>query len=335
MTSPITSLVVVALVLCVARFAVAADDSAGKSSGASNVIAEEKDGVITVKANDRVVLRYRGTPGGMPDGYEPAFLRGGYIAEVYSPAGTLVSDDYPPDHKHHHGIWSPWTKTKFEGRDVDFWNMGQKKGKVEPVSFGETWSKDAKAGFRAKHKMIDLSAPGGPKAAIDETWEVTVLAPVKTAGGKDANVFDLVITQTTSSDGPLVLPKYHYGGLGLRGARDWDGKDGIRFLTSEGVTDRIKANETRAKWSHVNGDVAGKEAGISILCHPDNYRFPQPIRIHPSEPFFCYAPSQLGEWSIEPGKPYVAKYRFVVTDGGVPDAKAIEGWWAEYAKSAK
>jgi hypothetical protein len=108
---------------------------------------------------------------------------------------------------------------------------------------------------------------------------------------------------------------------------------GTRFLTSEGKT-RENGNETRAKWCYVGGDVDGKPAGIAILCHPDNFRFPQPVRIHPDEPFFCFAPSQLGDWKIEPGKPYGAKYRFVVTDGE-PDAKEIERLWRDYAEPVK
>ena len=302
----------------------------GFAAGAGPIAAEEKDGGVTVSAGGREILRYRGEPGGMPADFDKSFLRGGYIERVYTPSGVLVSDDYPPDHKHHHGIWSPWTKTKFEGRDVDFWNMGQKKGKVEPVSFGDVWHKPGSAGFSAKHRMVDLSAPGGSKTAVDERWDVTVYAPKY--GEPPAHVFDLVITQTTASDSPLILPKYHYGGLGFRGARSWNGEKNLRLLTSEGETDRVKANETRAKWAHVGGDVDGKPAGIAILCHPENFRAPQPIRIHPKEPFLCYAPSQLGDWKIEPGKPYVAKYRFVVSDGK-PDAKQIEKWWEEYAKA--
>jgi hypothetical protein len=336
MTHPIPQILLIAVVLCAGSLAAAAADRAGQP--AADVVAEKKDGVITVRAGERVVLRYRGEPGGMPAGFEPEFLRGGYISEVYTPSGVLVSDDYPPDHKHHHGIWSPWTKTKFEGRDVDFWNMGQKKGTVEPVSFGETWSKDGAAGFRARHRMVDLTAPGGRKAAVDEQWDVTVRAPATGAGGRPAHVFDLVITQTCAGDSPLELPKYHYGGLGFRGHRQWYGEDNCRFLTSEGKT-RENGNETRAKWCHVGGDVDGREgkpsaAGIAILCHPDNFRFPQPVRLHPKEPFFCYAPSQLGDWKIEPGKPYVARYRFVVQDGP-PDAKEIERMWEEYAAGGK
>ncbi|GIT77905.1 MAG: hypothetical protein Ct9H300mP32_2870 [Verrucomicrobiota bacterium] len=41
---------------------------------------------------------------------------------------TGITDDYPHNHKHHHGIWFPWTNTIFEGRKPDFWNMGNGTG---------------------------------------------------------------------------------------------------------------------------------------------------------------------------------------------------------------
>ena len=294
-----------------------------------------KDGVLSVVVTREFkpseVLRYQAAKSPLPAGYEPQLQRGGYIHPVFTPRGVPVTDDYPPNHKHHHGIWSPWTKTVFEGRAPDFWNMGEKKGTVKVVGEPEVWSAGVYAGFRTAHRMIDLTAPGGPKPAIDEQWDVTAYA--SRMGGLESNVFDLVITQTTASDSPLALPKFHYGGLGFRGHRQWDGKPNCKFLTSEGKT-RENGNETRAKWCHVGGLVDGKPAGVAILCHPDNFRFPQPVRLHPDEPFFCFAPSQLGDWSIEPGKPYVAKYRFVVSDGE-PDAAEIERLWRDYASPVK
>ena len=46
-------------------------------------------------------------------------------------AGRVITGDYPPDHIHHHGVWFAWTKTEFEGRHPDFWNMGDGTGTVE------------------------------------------------------------------------------------------------------------------------------------------------------------------------------------------------------------
>ena len=70
--------------------------------------------------------------------------------------------------------------------------------------------------------------------------------------------------------------------------------------------------------------------GIAILGHPDNFRAPQPMRLHPTEPFFCFAPQQLGDMEIAAGKPYISRYRFVVADGA-PDRAELERIWNDYA----
>ena len=90
-------------------------------------------------------------------------------------------------------------------------------------------------------------------------------------------------------------------------------------------------NETRGRWCHVGGLIDGALYGVAVLGHPDNFRAPQPMRLNPNDPFFCYAPSQLGDWEITPGKPYVSRYRFIVADGG-PDKVEIERHWNDYAK---
>jgi hypothetical protein len=304
------------------------EEGGGDGGNAAPVEASRDGDRITYSAGGKEILQYQGGKTPLPAGYEPEYQRGGYIFPLYTPNGKLVADDYPPRHKHHHGVWSPWTATKFEGRTPDFWNMGQKTGTVEFVGIDAAWSGAVVGGFAARHRMVDLSAKPKPKPAIDETWNVRVYRPM--TGSRPMYVFDWMSTQTCASDSPLVLPKYHYGGLGYRGSRQWEDKSNCIFLTSEGK-DRSNGNETTGKWCWIGGKVDGQMAGVAILCHPDNFRFPQPMRLNPDEPFFCFAPSQGGDWRIEPGKPYVARYRFIVADGPA-DAKEIERLWNDYAK---
>jgi hypothetical protein len=289
-------------------------------------------GKLKISNGGKAILDYQAEASDLPrEDIKPLFRRGGYLHPVTTPSGKVVTDDYPPNHIHHHGIWFPWTKTEFEGRSPDFWNMGLAKGKVDFSSLGESWSGPVHGGFVTRHRFVDLTATE-PKVALNETWEVRVY---KTGmSGKAAWIFDLVSTQECASSSPLILPQYYYGGLGFRGNWQWNGKDKTFFLTSEGETDRVKANETRGRWCHIGGTVDGQLTGIAILCHPDNFRAPQPMRLHPSEPFFCYAPSQLGQWEITPGKPYISRYRFVVHDGP-PDKTELDRLWNDYAHPAE
>src|SRR5207244_6787804 len=138
----------------------------------------------------------------LPAGYDSALQRGGYVHPLLTPSGTIVTDDYPPKHKHHHGVWSPWTKTRFEGRSPDFWNMGEKTGTVEFVDFGPSWGGPIAAGFSAKHRFVDLGAKPDPKAALDETWNVGVYRPFQ--GIPAYHVYDLISTQTCPVGRPLL-----------------------------------------------------------------------------------------------------------------------------------
>jgi hypothetical protein len=184
--------------------------------------------------------------------------------------------------------------------------------------------------------MIDMSADP-EKPAINETWHVTVYAPI--AAPKPCYIFDLQIDQECATQSPLLLPKYHYGGLGFRGHRQWttDKKDPSKnncfFLTSEGK-DRSNGNETKGRWCHISGVTDGTLIGVAILDHPSNFRSPQPMRLNPTEPFFCFAPSQDGDWEIAPGKGYTARYRFIVADGG-PDKDLIERLYNDWANPPK
>ncbi|MGI9182687.1 MAG: PmoA family protein [Longimicrobiaceae bacterium] len=294
---------------------------------APGVQAQRGEGAVTLAVAGQPVLRYNASETPLPGPeVDPVFRRGGYIHPVHTPAGKIITDDYPPNHLHHHGIWAAWTRTVFEGRELDFWNMGDRKGTVEPVSLDTTWSGSVHAGFRARHRYLDLTAPS-PRGALDETWTVH-LYNVQ-GSGRPYRIFDLEVVQTTASSSVLLLPEYHYGGVGFRGRREWNGEENTFFLTSEG-RDRSDGHGTRARWCHIGGFVEGALAGVGILGHPENFRFPQHMRIHPTEPFFNWAPSQAGDWAIQPGQPYIARYRFVVYDGA-PDAGQLDRLWNDYA----
>jgi methane monooxygenase PmoA-like len=181
-------------------------------------------GRLHITADGRPVLDYR-LKGELPRAdMKPSFLRAGYIHPAYTPAGRVVTDDYPGDHPHQDGIFFGWTKTEFEGRHPDFWNIGDGTGKIELDALENTWSGPVHGGFEARLRYVDLSGPA-PKAALQELWKVTAYR---------AGMFDLVSTQQCVTDSPLLLPEYRYGGLGIRGHREWKNKENVSFLTSEG-----------------------------------------------------------------------------------------------------
>jgi hypothetical protein len=309
------------------------NDNPGKVLG--NV--KGQDGV-TMSIDGREVLNYRTDKKRKPrPEISDDILSAGYLHPVRSPSGAIVTGDYPANHPHHHGIWTPYTKAIFQGRTTDFWNMQNKKGRVDGAGygFGSLFGKPGDAcpvyeKLDAMTGMVDLTGPKETTALWD-SWSL-LLYDIPDAP-KPMHVFDLTTEQACATNDPLELPQYHYGSFGLRGPEAWDGKDGARFLTSEGITDRKKGDGTRARWCYLGGKTSAGLSGTAVLGFPDNFRFPMPLRLHPDMPYFSIVPQKLGPFSIEPGKPYVTRYRFVVTDGE-PDAKLFDACWNSLAHPA-
>lgn len=296
---------------------------------AADISAEKLGSALHFAIEGKSICDYQMEPGNVPEGVNENFMHGAHLHPIYSPSGRLVTGNHQPDHPWQRGVWLAWTKTQFGESHPDFWNMG-KDGKITAeVRFerlDKVWS-GAQSGFISQHGFLDHSHTPNQKV-LNETWEVRVAQ--ETLDGTLTNVIDLISSQTCAGEKPLKLPQYHYGGLGVRGNPLWNPVDAVTMLTSEGH-DRKTGDSTKAKWVHIGGDVDGAPTGMAVLIHPSNFRFPQPLRLNPKNPQLCIAPSQDGDWSIEPGKPYVSKYRMLVFDGK-PDAKWIEAQWYSYSK---
>ncbi|WP_239492828.1 PmoA family protein [Luteitalea sp. TBR-22] len=301
-------------------------EPAMRPARADRVTATRDVSHVRVAVDGRPAFTYVGEPGPLPRGVDEVFTRGGYIHPVTTPSGRRVTEDYPPNHRHHHGIWAAWTRTRFDGRSPDFWNMADRTGAVEFERLSRTWSGPLTAGFDTRHRYMDLSAPT-PTTVLLEDWRV--IAYAWPTSDRPWHVFDVEITQALTGGLPLDLPPYRYGGVGVRGRHDWDGADKAAVITSAGRT-RTTGHGTRATWMAMGGLVDGQRAGIAMLSHPDNVQSPQPVRIHPTEPFLNFAPQQAGALTLRPGEPFRLRYRFVVFDGA-PDAARLDALWQAWA----
>ena len=301
--------------------------AAGAPSAAGGVRVADDGKHLLVTVGGKPVLRYNHAMVPSPLPKHPGYARSGYIHPVYNPSGKVVTDDFNPDHAHQHGIMFAWRKTTFEGRHTNGWDQKARTGRVEHVKVEAFGGGPVFGFFAARMRQVDLTAPGGPKPVLDETWRVRI------ANFSSHFVFDIESTQTCAGDRPVTVEKCHYGGLMIRGHAAWHKRRDHDYLTSEGKTKR-DGNHTRPRWVDMHGPLDGRMTGVTIADHPGNFRFPQPVRLHPTMPYFCFTPATLGSFAIEPGKPYVSRYRFYVHDGGL-DPKAAERLWRDYADPPK
>lgn len=277
---------------------------------AASPIAMADDGKhVTLGDAERPVLRYQTAYVSSPKADAPWYGRSGFIHPVYTPSRRVVTDGFPSDHLHQHGLMFAWTSARIDGRKVDFWNSARKQGRVEHVA-----TTSANAGeIVVKLRHVDLTREK-PTPVITETWRITRVAHDR------YHVFDLESTQTNVHKSPIVIAKYHYGGMCVRGSGQWIGGK-FSMLTDEGKS-QANGNHTRPKWVAMHGKVDGENCGIAAIAHPNNFHAPQHVRLHPKMPYFCYAPMVAGEFKLNPGKPYVSRFRFVAFDGK-PNVEAL------------
>lgn len=304
------------------RYRLSASNAATAPAGGIRVVDDGRQ--IRVTSDGRPVLTYRCAVVPSPFPKEPYYAKSGYLHPLVSPAGKTLTDDFNPDHVHQHGIMFAWRKTTCEGSSSNGWDQKAGHGRVEHVKVEGCGSGPVFGYFTVRQQQVDLNVPGSPKPILQETWHVRVMR----LGAR--YVVDLESCQTCASPSPVTVDEYHYGGMMVRGSVEWAKRRDFDYLTSEGRTKK-DGNHTRPRWLDFCGAVGGADCGVLSLDHPANFRFPQPVRLHPTMPYFCFAPAVLGSFPIEPGKVFVSRYRFVAYDGRLSPADANQ-LWTDYAQ---
>ncbi len=288
-----------------------------------DVTLHNERGQIAIRVGSKPVLIYNMAVQEPPAGIDPIYRRSGYIYPLFDPAGRKVTDDFAPDHAHQHSLFYAWVNTSLEGRKIDFWNQHNKTGDVTHASLGSVDSGDVFAQFEVKLDHWDKTGDR-PLKVIAEEWRVRVYDL------DDYFIFDLESQQVNVTTSPLIIHEYRYGGMGTRGAREWFESSDSGFLTSEGKG-TIEGNHTRPVWVENFGKIEGEASGFTVMGRPGNFRFPQPVRLHPTKPYFVFAPMVVGEFELKPGRPYQTKYRFYV-HMGAPSPAVSERIWKDYSE---
>jgi len=287
-----------------------------------------KDGkTLKVTIGGKEVVQYNSAPVPPPEGVSSLYTRGAFIHPLYSPKGSVLTRINPPDHYHHMGIWNPWTHVLYKGDTIDFWNIGGGQATVRFSDYENTEENDVYASFKAWHDHVILpSETREEEVPMKELWDINVWNI-----GKDRWLIDFTSSLDIVTENPVTLLEYRYGGFGFRGTEQWN-TDNSYVLTSEGKT-RKDADATDARWAIVGGETDLGESGILFMGHPDNFNFPEPMRVWPENAqngignvFFSFSPTRDRDWPMATGKSNVLRYRMYVFDGELSPEKAETLW---------
>lgn len=296
--------------------------------------ADDTGKAIVLKRAGHGILQYNYAMSTVPEGIDPVFSRSGFIHPAYSPSGNVLTAIQPKDHRHHYGIWNPWTRIEYDGRMYDLWNLGDRQGTVRSRSVDATYCGDVCAGYAAtlSHYIFNDDKE---RVIMDETWDV------KAWNVADGFLWDFVSVLHPATDLPVLIKEYRYAGFGYRATEDWT-RDNSIMMTSEGKT-RGETDGTRARWIYVTGQCNGasQRSGMLFMSHPDGYNSPEPLRIWDEnanggrgDVFVNFAPTKNCDWKLSAGSRYTLRYRVFSYDGEMTQEKA-EALWTDFAYPPK
>lgn len=185
-----------------------------------------------------------------------------YFAHVKTPGGTQATRSHPPvegkdatDHATMHpGIWLAFGDLDGD----DFW---RNKASIEHLKFVEApRGGDSSASFVEEKRYV---AAGGQEVCRELfRWKLHALE-----GG-----FLVEWSSTFTSEREFYFGDQEEMGLGVRVATPLAEKSGGLLRDSEGRQKAKRIWSHAARWCDYRGSIGDHVVGMTILCHPDNFR---------------------------------------------------------------
>ncbi|MEZ4825186.1 MAG: DUF6807 family protein [Bacteroidia bacterium] len=114
------------------------------------------DDKITVSYSDKPVLSYQISTAFPADTLPAYYQRSGFIHPMYSPDGTVLSDDFPKGHTHQHAVFFAWVNAFWQGHKTDFWNQQHGEGTVRNSGVVESISGSVYGRFETQQEHLGI-----------------------------------------------------------------------------------------------------------------------------------------------------------------------------------
>jgi len=240
-------------------------------------------------------------------GFPEEMSRCCYLHPVYTPGGTVITDDFNKDHPHHRGISWMWPVVVVDGRTYDVWTVKDMKQRLVKWGARETAGKSARlevenGWFLGERKVVKedveiVTAPARDgRRRVDFTLRFEAVGdPVEIAGTPDG--------------------KKGFGGFCFRFAPRDGGPAATVITTDRGVMEKDGVF-SRHRWAQVSGSFQGRPAGGRIDDDPANPGYPGNGWLL-RHGFGFLNPSWPGveHFTLKPGVPLVLRYQVTLFSG--------------------
>jgi len=222
-----------------------------------------------------------------------------YVHPLYGLSGEVLTDDFPRDHYHHHGIFWTWPHVKIDGQEYDLWtDRGIKQRFVE-------WLSREGGPVAGVIGVENGWFVGDQKVMIERVW----ICAYKAAG--DARSIDLEFTWIPI-DKPITLwgaGGKSYGGLTVRFAPP-SSKDPSTVITVPSGRTTADLPDTPLAWADFTSkfDDQPTPSGAAVFVDPAHPDYPPTWLTRHYGPL-CVGWPGVNPKTFQPGTPIRLNYR--------------------------
>ncbi len=250
-------------------------------------------------------------------GVDPKYTQSCYIHPLFSLEGRPLTDDFPEDHFHHHGLFWTWPVVKTRGLSTSTWEPKLPRlrqhftrwlkrdaiGSSFILSAENVWKLDGKEVVAREIVTLRIHPADNLGREIDIELAIEAVGgPLELQGTPDQNK--------------------GYGGLCFRGAPMFTGGT---MTTDDGP---LKEDAVHApfRWA----DLSTAEAGVAIFVSPDHPEFPTKWMVRASYAGIINVSwPGLGSAVLRPGEPTSLRYRIYVHRGDA-EAGGVKAAYVRY-----
>ncbi len=245
-----------------------------------------------------------------------------YFHPLALPNGAVLSEIGPPDHFWHYGLWFSWKNVN----GVNYWEESEKTGKPAGLTRWSDVTGETRENGSARIALELRYHPPKESPLLEESRVIEVTPPDK--NGRYTIDWHAEFTAKEAVDlQRKPLP-------GQQGGAGWGGYAGLVMRFSSAMQKRRASTSVgrvsfertryrgRAKAADYSGVVKGPDgekhlAGVAMLDHPSNPRYPTPWYVIRGQPISFLNASFLNSrpMHLDRGETLTLRYRIIVHPG--------------------
>jgi len=245
-----------------------------------------------------------------------------YLHPVWGLAGEVLTDDFPKDHPHHHGLFWAWPHIVIDGAEYDLW----KNDRIRQATV--RWLHRDAGPITSTLAVENGWFVGDRNAMTERVWIRVYRAD------EQSRVLDIGLTIIPRGS-PVTLRGAEgksYGGMTARFA---PGPRADTVITVPDGPTRDDLPDTRLPWADFTSRFAGAQgpSGAALLVHPDHPDFPPAWLTRHYGPL-CVGWPGVNAKTLPVDQPVHLAYRFWIHKTA-SDVAAMRGAFDAYSAAVK